>query len=127
MRTVLITLALSLGLISIANASQLNACKLDVESESCQHYLEGIVDGALMYKSSATGKRIEVDSYESRALKHRGGKRFQEANRTYCERRIPDRDQLVAGLTEAFCAGNIQNIVMLNNVMYGLMDCQRLK
>ncbi|NRD72978.1 hypothetical protein HQQ94_06945 [Shewanella sp. VB17] len=127
MRTVLMTLALSVGMVPIVSASQLNSCNSDVKSESCQHYLEGVVDGALMYKPSATGKRIEVDTYESRALKYRGGKRFQEANRTYCEGRIPDREQLVTGLEEAFSAGNIQNVEMLNNVMYGLMDCQRLK
>lgn len=127
MRTVLVTLALSFGMVFTANASQLNACNSDIESESCHHYLEGVVDGALMYKPNAVGARIETDSYESRALKYRGGKRFQEANRTYCEGRIPDRDVLVNGLAEAFIAGNVQNVEMLNSVMYNLMDCQRLK
>ncbi len=127
MRVILLALTLCLGFISTAQAEQLNACNSDIKSETCQHYLEGVVDGALMYKPNATGARIETDSYESRALKYRGGKRFQEANRTYCEGRIPDRDVLLKGLAEAFTAGSIQNIEMLNNVMYSLMDCQRLK
>ncbi len=127
MRTAFVTLALCIGMTSTASASQLDACNFDIKSPSCQHYLEGVVDGALMFKPNAVGARIETDSYESRALKYRGGKRFQEANRTYCEGRIPDRDVLVNGLAEAFIEGNVKSIEMLNNVMYNLMDCQRLK
>ncbi|WP_299794109.1 hypothetical protein [uncultured Shewanella sp.] len=127
MRLILLILTLCLGLTTSAQAEQLNACNTDVKSDTCQHYLEGVVDGALMYKPNATGARLESDSYESRALKYRSGKRFQEANRTYCEGRIPDRELLVTGLAEAFTAGSVKNIEMLNNVMYSLMDCQRLK
>jgi len=127
MRLILLTFTLCLGFISTAQAEQLNACNTDIKSDTCRHYLEGVVDGALMYKPNATGARIETDSYESRALKYRSGKRFQEANRTYCEGRIPDREVLVTGLSEAFAAGSIQNIEMLNKVMDSLMDCQRLK
>ncbi|MBW8183641.1 hypothetical protein [Shewanella nanhaiensis] len=127
MRNLMLVSALCLGIVPTASASQLDACNSEVQSESCQHYLEGVVDGALMYKPNAVGARIETDSYESRALKYRGGKRFQEANRTYCEGRIPDREILVNGLGEAFLAGNIKRVEMLNEVMYSLMDCQRVK
>jgi len=127
MRLILLTLTLCLGFISTAQAEQLDACNTDIKSDTCQHYLEGVVDGALMYKPNATGARIEHDSYESRALKYRGGKRFEEANRTYCESRIPDREALVKGLAEAFISGSVKTVEDLNNTMYSLMDCQRLK
>lgn len=127
MRVAFLTLALSLGLVSSVQAGQLKACNADTNSETCQYYLEGVVDGAMMYKPSATGARVETDTYESRALKYRSGKRFQEANRTYCESRIPDRDVLVTGLAEAFSAGNVNSVDELNSVMFSLMDCQRLK
>ncbi|AQS37599.1 hypothetical protein Sps_02445 [Shewanella psychrophila] len=127
MRTIFLSLVFSFGFIGAVQAEQLQACNQDTESVVCQHYLEGVVDGAMMYKPNATGARIETDSYESRALKYRGGKRFQEANRTYCESRIPDRQVLVDGLAEAFSAGTIQDVESLNTVMYSLMDCQRLK
>ncbi|RTR34685.1 hypothetical protein [Shewanella atlantica] len=127
MRLILLTLTLCIGFISTAQADQLNACNTDIKSETCQHYLEGVVDGAMMYKPSATGARIESNSYESRALKYRGGKRFEEANRTYCESRIPDREVLVDGLAEAFSSGSVKTVEDLNNAMYSLMDCQRLK
>ena len=127
MRVIFLASVLSLAFAGTAQAEQLQACNQDVESVVCQHYLEGVVDGAMMYKPSATGARLETDSYESRALKYRSGKRFQEANRTYCESRIPDRHVLVTGLAEAFSAGTIQNVESLNTVMYSLMDCQRLK
>ncbi len=127
MRVIFLSLMLSFGLVANVQAEQLKACNADIDSESCQHYLEGVVDGALMYKPNATGARVETDSYESRALKYRGGKRFQEANLTYCESRIPDRNVLVTGLAEAFSAGNVNSVDELNSVMFSLMDCQRLK
>ncbi|WP_076407698.1 hypothetical protein [Shewanella sp. UCD-KL12] len=127
MRVAFLTIALSLGLVSSVQADQLKACNADINSESCQHYLEGVVDGAMMYKPDAMGARIETDTYESRALKYRSGKRFQEANRTYCESRLPDRNVLVTGLAEAFSAGNVNSVEELNSVMFSLMDCQRLK
>ncbi|MGL5407210.1 MAG: hypothetical protein ACRDAP_00480, partial [Shewanella sp.] len=91
---------------SSAMATQIDACNRDVTSSTCQSYLEGIVDGALMFKLDSVGARLEASNdYESRALKYRGGKRYQEANRTYCASRIPDRDSLVSGLTEAISTG----------------------
>ncbi len=126
MRVIFLTLVLSLGLVSSVQAEQLKACNTNINSETCQHYLEGVVDGAMMYKSNATGARVVSDSYESRALKYRSGKRFQEANRTYCESRIPNRNVILTGLSEAFRAGNINNISELNTAMFNLMDCQRL-
>lgn len=65
---------------SSAMSTQIDACNKDVTSQTCQSYLEGIVDGALMFKPEALGARLETNGYESRALKYRGGKRFQEAN-----------------------------------------------
>ncbi|WP_428636475.1 hypothetical protein [Shewanella sp.] len=127
MKKIVVTLMLSLGLAGGASASQLAACNQDINSESCQHYLEGVVDGALMYKPNAMGKRVESNGYESRALKYRSGKRFEEANRTYCESRLPDRETLVQGLAEAFEMGKIDSVDSLSEVMYDLMDCQRLK
>lgn len=127
MKKIVVTLMLSLGLVGGASASQLAACNQDIDSESCQHYLEGVVDGALMYKPNAMGKRVESNGYESRALKYRSGKRFEEANRTYCESRLPDRETLVQGLAEAFEMGKIDSVDSLSEVMYDLMDCQRLK
>lgn len=126
MRIILLISALCLGLVSNVQAEELNACNKNIESETCLHYLGGVVDGALIYKPSAAGARIETDSYESRALKYRSGKRFQEANRTYCESRIPDRNVLITGLAEAMSAGNVKNVDQLGGVLLSLMDCQRL-
>ncbi|QYJ98641.1 hypothetical protein K0J45_05210 [Shewanella alkalitolerans] len=127
MKKLVVTLMLSLGLTGGAYASQLEACDKDVNSVACQHYLEGVVDGALMFKPKSMGKRVETNGYESRALKYRSGKRFEEANRTYCEGRLPDRDSLVQGLSEAVEAGKLDSIETLSEVMYSMMDCQRLK
>ncbi|MCL1056920.1 hypothetical protein L2729_02800 [Shewanella gelidimarina] len=127
MRIVLLTLVLALGFSTTVSASQIDACNEDIKNIHCQNYLEGIVDGALMFKGAAVGERLESNDYESRALKYRGGKRFQEANRTFCQNRIPDRDELVAGLAEAFSVGKIESTEDLSTAMFGLMDCQRLK
>lgn len=116
-----------LALSSSAMASQIDACNKDVASQTCQSYLEGIVDGALMFKPEALGARLETNGYESRALKYRGGKRFQEANRTYCASRIPDRDSLVSGVTEAVSTGTAADLEQLQGIVVNLLDCQRLK
>ncbi|MGL4446319.1 hypothetical protein [Shewanella sp.] len=113
---------------SSAMATQIDACNRDVTSSTCQSYLEGIVDGALMFKLDSVGARLEASNdYESRALKYRGGKRYQEANRTYCASRIPDRDSLVSGLTEAISTGTAVDLPQLQGVVVNLLDCQRLK
>lgn len=102
-------------------------CQEQPASKECQFYLEGIVDGALMYKSTAMGARLDTaDGYESRALKYRGGKRYQEANITYCGQRIPNRDTLVSGLTEAMASGVISDIPTLEQAVSSMLDCQRL-
>lgn len=108
-------------------ASEMAACNDDVDSKICQHYLEGIVDGALMFQSDTLGARLETNGYESRALKYRGGKRFQEANRTYCASRIPDRDKLVDAVSEAVATGTVKDLEQLRTVVGNLLDCQRLQ
>ncbi len=123
----LLTLVFTLGMITTASASQIEACKNDAKGDVCHHYFEGVIDGALMYKPSSVGKRVEADDYESRALKYRSGSRFQQANRTYCESRIPDREELINALIEAYSAGNINTIEELTDLVHSLMDCQRLK
>lgn len=119
--TVLLTLS------STVMASQIDACNKDLASQTCQSYLEGIVDGALMFKPEALGARLETNGYESRALKYRGGKRFQEANRTYCASRIPNRATLVSGVTEAVSSGTATDLEQLQGIVVNLLDCQRLK
>lgn len=114
------------GLSAVAQAEPLGACNQDVNSMKCQAYLEGVVDGALIFKPNAMGARLQTDGYQSRALKYRGGKRYQEANRMYCADRLPDRDALVSAVTEAVTSGEIKDIESLNEAVRNLLDCQRL-
>lgn len=123
----LLGMAIFFSLSSTAVATQIEACNKDVTSLTCQSYLEGIVDGALMFKPESLGARLETNGYESRALKYRGGKRFQEANRTYCASRIPDRNSLVLGVTEAVSTGTAADLEQLQGIVVNLLDCQRLK
>ncbi|EGT3627349.1 hypothetical protein FAP94_13305 [Morganella morganii] len=123
----LMGMATLLCLSTTATASQIAACNQDANSQTCQSYLEGIVDGALMFKSDSLGARLETNGYESRALKYRGGKRFQEANRTYCAERIPERHVLVSGVTEAVSLGNATDLEQLQGIITNLLDCQRLQ
>lgn len=123
----LLGMAIFFSLSSTAMATQIEACNKDVTSLTCQSYLEGIVDGALMFKPESLGARLDTNGYESRALKYRGGKRFQEANRTYCASRIPDRNSLVLGVTEAVSTGTAADLEQLQGIVVNLLDCQRLK
>ncbi|MGI2257803.1 hypothetical protein [Shewanella sp. GXUN23E] len=115
-----------LGLSTLAQAEPLSACNQDSRSAECQAYLQGIVDGALIYKTSAMGARLETDGYESRALKYRGGKRYQEANRMFCANRLPNRDTLVSAVTEVVSSGEIKDVSTLEQAVRSLLDCQRL-
>ncbi|WOT04346.1 hypothetical protein [Shewanella youngdeokensis] len=127
MRIVLLSLLLALGFSSAVSASQFQGCIEETESPLCQSYLEGLVEGALMYKAAAVGARLESNDYQSRALKYRGGKRFEAANRTFCQNRTPKKEDLVGVLNEVFTAGKIQTKDDLTSLMFGLTDCQRLK
>ncbi|MGM8892051.1 hypothetical protein ACS8FA_14550, partial [Psychrobacter sp. 1Y1] len=65
MRLRLLALVVGLGFTSMASATQVEVCNQDINSVVCHNYLEGVVDGALMYKGAAVGKRLESDGYES--------------------------------------------------------------
>ncbi|MGL4476487.1 MAG: hypothetical protein ACRCT7_18860, partial [Shewanella sp.] len=102
---------------------ELQSCNKDVNALECQSYLDGIVDGALIFKGNSVGKRLEPTGYEERALKYRGGNRFKEANRVYCADRIPDRSVLVAAVSEAVTTGVVTTQDALTEVMVNLLDC----
>lgn len=126
MKRWLIGMSLVAAIVPAANASQVELCQADHQAKACTAYLEGVVDGALMYKPRAVGARLESDDYSSRALKFRGGKRYQEANRQYCLDRLPDRDNLVLALVEGFESGNIGNAEELQEGVFALLNCQRM-
>ena len=111
----------------VANADIVPQCIEKPTTNECQLYLQGLVDGVLMYKASSVGVRLETGSFESRALKYRSGKRYQEANRTYCAQRLPNGETLVAGLTEALASGDIKNLATLDIAVHSMLDCQRLE
>lgn len=129
MKTKLLMLALAMGVVSMpAQATSFNVCQKSVESSECKSYLDGVVDGALMYHTDASGSRLEADSgYESRALKYRAGKRYQEANRSYCADRKPHKDEIVLAIQEQTAAKNVNNLSELSILIDSLLDCQRLK
>ncbi|KFZ38325.1 hypothetical protein HR45_07515 [Shewanella mangrovi] len=126
MKVWLVGSALMVGILPAAYGSQIEACKVNQTAAVCTSYLEGIVDGALMYKPRAVGARLDSDDYTSRALKYRGGKRYQEANRQYCLDRLPDRDNLVLALVEGFESSTIVSQETLEEAVFSLLDCQRM-
>ncbi|WP_434928559.1 hypothetical protein ACRWQM_13180 [Shewanella sp. HL-SH5] len=108
-----------------AFANSFDVCLTDSESPSCNSYLEGVVDGALMYRKNVPAKKVNADGgYESRALKYRAGKRYQKANAKYCVSHIPDSSDIVDALTEQVSMGNVSNSDDLETVINSLMDCR---
>ena len=110
-----------------ASAESFNVCLKSSESPTCQSYLEGVVDGALMYRDGLAKKRIEPNDYESRALKYRAGKRYQTANVNYCASHIPVKSEIVSALTEQVSLSNVSNSAELESVLTSLMDCRQSK
>lgn len=121
---------LSLGLlvssfIIPASANSFDVCLQSAESAICQSYLEGVLDGALMFRDSQVKQRINPNDYESRALKYRAGKRYQKANINYCASHILVKSEVVSALTEQITLHNVSNSDELESVITSLMDCPR--
>ncbi|QDE30400.1 MULTISPECIES: hypothetical protein [Shewanella] len=106
------------------SAESFNVCLESSDSPTCQSYLEGVVDGALMYRDDLAKKRIDPNDYESRALKYRAGKRYQTANLNYCSSHIPVKSEIVSALTEQVSLNNVKNSDELESVITSLMDCR---
>ncbi|WP_144210190.1 hypothetical protein [Shewanella donghaensis] len=122
-------LAFAIGVVVLpAQATSFNVCQNNVESSECKSYLDGVVDGALMYHTDTSGSRLDADSgYESRALKYRAGKRYQEANRSFCSDRSPHKDDIVLAIQEQTANRNVNNLSELSIFIDSLLHCQRLK
>ncbi|MGX9461947.1 hypothetical protein ACWXWU_12020 [Shewanella sp. A14] len=123
--TKLILGLLMAGITLPAAADSFNVCLKSSESSTCQSYLEGVVDGALMYRDNLAKKRINPNDYESRALKYRAGKRYQTANVNYCSSHIAVKSEMVSALTEQVSLNNVNNSNELELVITSLMDCSR--
>ena len=110
-----------------ASANSFDVCLTSSESATCQSYLEGVFDGAMMYRDNQAKKRINPNNYESRALKYRAGKRYQTANINYCANHILNKEEVVSALTEQVSLNNVSNSDELEIVITSLMDCPRPK
>ncbi|GGP40627.1 hypothetical protein [Shewanella saliphila] len=128
MKLIKLSLGLLLSVIVIpASANSFDVCLKSAESATCQSYLEGVVDGALMYRDNQAKKRIDPNNYESRALKYRAGKRYQTANVNYCSSHILVKSEVVSALTEQVALKNVSNSDELESVITTILDCPRPK
>ncbi|QIR15246.1 hypothetical protein [Shewanella aestuarii] len=109
-----------------AKSESFNVCLLDANSQTCQAYLEGIVDGAMMYRIDKANN-FSGNDYESRALKYRAGKRYQKANSKYCSTHEPVKADIVAVLVEQVSINNVANSDDLELVINSLLDCSLKK
>lgn len=121
-----IALTVSVGVFATpALSNSFDVCLSDSNSPSCNSYLEGVVDGALMYRKNVPAKKVNAEGgYESRALKYRAGKRYQKANAKYCVSHIPVQADIVDALVEQVSMGNVTNSDDLETVINSLMDCR---
>ena len=121
-----VVLVTSLGIFaSPVSANAFDVCLKDSASPSCTSYLEGVGDGALMYRKDVPAKKVEANSYESRALKYRAGKRYQKANSKYCASQVPVKSDIVDALSEQVAMDNVSNSDELESVINSLMDCRK--
>ncbi|MDD8059445.1 MULTISPECIES: hypothetical protein [Shewanella] len=128
MKLIKLTLGLLLSVFVIpASANSFDVCLTSSESATCQSYLEGVVDGAMMYRDNQAKKRIDPNNYESRALKYRAGKRYQIANINYCSSHILVKSEVVSALTEQVALKNVSNSDELESVITTILDCPRPK
>ncbi|MCT8985642.1 hypothetical protein [Shewanella phaeophyticola] len=128
MKLIKLSLGLLLSVIVIpASANSFDVCLESAESATCQSYLEGVVDGALMYRDNQAKKRIDPNNYESRALKYRAGKRYQTANVNYCSSHILVKSEVVSALAEQVALKNVSNSDELESVITTILDCPRPK
>ena len=121
-----VAIVASLGVFTFpVSANSFDVCLKDSTSPSCTSYLEGVVDGALMYRKDVPAKKVEANSYESRALKYRAGKRYQKANSKYCASQVPIKSDIVDALSEQVAMDNVSNSDELESLINSLMDCRK--
>ncbi|MBW3165291.1 hypothetical protein [Ferrimonas balearica] len=117
-------LALAISPSVLADDLNLAMCQEEPKSQTCLTYLEGAVDGALAVGAMMKVPALDTSSYAERALKYRSGRRFQQANKAFCENRLPERDQMVLALDELVEKGLLTSQEELQQALVALFHCQ---
>ncbi len=123
-KTIGVLLALAITPSALADDINLAMCQDDPKSQACLGYLEGAVDGALAVGAMMKVPALDTSSYAERALKYRSGRRFQQANKAFCEERLPERDQMVLALDELVEQGLLTSQEELQQALVALFYCQ---
>ncbi len=118
-------LLLMLALSAPASAQGLgfSYCGDNPSQEPCLAYLAGVVDGALAMREITQPEPLSGSSLSERALKYRGGKRFQQAHRELCAQNRPQRDGMVQAVRELVTEGEIRSQDDLKQALAELMQC----
>lgn len=101
--------------------AELTACQtVDVE---CRLYLQGLVDGALMYFNEPSIKPLSVHDFEARALKFRAGGRYKSLNKAYCTQHTIGSLELALAIEEQVSLKEITSLDEMKVFMSSVLSC----
>lgn len=106
----------------LAQPQGLTACKANLTTE-CRTYLEGIVDGALMYVHESRSTSLSDHDFEARALKFRAGGRYKSLNKAYCSKKVIDPKEVVFAIEEQLELQAITSLEEMNVFMTSMLKC----
>jgi hypothetical protein len=106
----------------LAQSQGLSACQTALTTE-CRTYLEGIVDGALMYVHESRSKSLSDHDFEARALKFRAGGRYKSLNKAYCSKKMINPDEVVFAIEEQLELQAITSLDEMKVFMTSMLKC----
>ncbi|GLP97199.1 hypothetical protein [Paraferrimonas sedimenticola] len=116
----------SFAAVCLPAMASMQHCQEDVDSALCQSYLSGKVAGALAYSDKFGLRASEQQGFSNRALNTRANNAVVQANKRYCQDRIPSNEDLVTRLGEGIEQGRIANDNDLTRALRSKLDCERL-
>jgi hypothetical protein len=123
MKTRIVSLFMLLSVTNLAYSQELNFCKTDVSSKSCQSYIAGLVDSALLYAPQGSTGTLAVDDFEERALKFRAGNRYKKAHSAHCSHSADEALDIAAALEEQLMLNTITNLEELKLFLDTVLKC----
>jgi hypothetical protein len=123
MKTRIVSLFMLLSVTNLAYSQELSFCKTDVSSKSCQSYIAGLVDSALLYAPQGSTGTLAVDDFEARALKFRAGNRYKKAHSAHCSHSADEALDIAAALEEQLMLNAITNLEELKLFLDTVLKC----
>ncbi|MBB1269829.1 hypothetical protein [Shewanella sp. SR44-3] len=104
-------------------AQELPFCQKGANTPECQHYIAGVVDGALLYAPKVGVITLGTEDFEARALKFRAGNRYKKAQLAHCSHSTDEASVIAAAVEEQLALNTITNLEELKLFLDTVLKC----